>query len=157
MSPTWKARWLLPAPRPVPASQEEGDPPPRRSEGLPGSSPQDRLRAGRFGGAEFPAGSEAQGTPEDGQGGAERQGYRVGPSALPLSLSASPSVNSAYFTAHCSRGNWNEDELQAAGRVPAVEGLLPAQSGKGGVTGTAVGPALPTHVSVPGASSLSRV
>ncbi|KAK1338526.1 hypothetical protein QTO34_001643 [Cnephaeus nilssonii] len=44
-----------------------------------------------------------------------------------------PATERARAQPHCSRGNWNEDELQAAGEVPAaVEGLLskglPAQS-----------------------------
>ena len=32
-----------------------------------------------------------------------------------------------YFTADCSCGNWNEDELQAAGKVPGHPGRAAAQ------------------------------
>lgn len=44
----------------------------------------------------------------------------VGHPGVNGALGASPSLLTlSYFTADCSCGNWNKDELQAAGKVPS--------------------------------------
>lgn len=70
---------------------------------------------------EFRAGP---GSPEDWAGWGQHSG--VAPVAHPGvngPLPASPFLLTLpYFTADCSHGNWNKDELQAAGKVPGRRG-----------------------------------
>lgn len=167
MSLTGKARRILPAP-PLLCQLPRGGVLILLPEGLsdfqdPAPWLDQRRRVGGGGGqssqqAQKPRGSQRMGRVGlSGRRGSRRapRGPRHSPS-LPLRLSLL--VNSAYFTAHCSGGNWNEAELQAAGKVPAaMEGLLSECCPLRAVR--AASPALtpPTRVSVPGARGLSGV